>query len=806
MREGEGQKARRRSCGTVAAPRCVVEALAGGAKVSVEHRGASWYLVDGDVPLARRGSRQNAQEALAAAEELAAGGECPPCGPQLSGSADERRRTRIVTPQVRQGEPAHYELVDADQLVASHSPLSFQPDPRYPDGVQERQYQADRNEQAKVVAASQQLDPAILLSTAPTTNDGPPMVTEDRLVLGGNGRSMAIKRAYAENGSSAYRYREALRKRAVEFGFSQGDVDRLERPVLVRVVEGLSRESSTAELAQAVRRYNEGLTNALDAKAKAVAQARQLSDESVRALGELLRSHGDASLRDVMRDDPGAFLRILEADGIVTGSNRSEWMTRAGALTESAKDALEGMFLGRVLGQADRLSQTAPALLKKLERAVPYLVAVAGVNPAFNLIPLVQRAVDLLNDAAIRGITLEELVRQVPMFVQAETSPAAAELARLLRDKGQREVGRRFAAWARVADFDPRQSTLFGEPPTVEEAFDVLTQDEKREPNPPHFADLEAKLEEEGARDPKGLAAWILRNKYGEERLEELAEAGRRKAEKRRENPTPARQKLEDELWRQTHRDYRGELDGERAVLVLSPKGTTLAKVSELSDKEIAAMLGRRAANPSFRGAWERTKRAAKAAKEIAAPVARGLKEAGGIAGKKAAEKVCQECRKRCAGEREANPMELGVAVARDYTGKAAPAIVRLTSGGKLKQYLAVGKPAKSSFETAFAQATALAKKLGLPVAKGVLKLPGKREPNPSYVAYLRSDARTPEGLVQELRKTYGAKLPLRYVMVRMPGLAEPVELELEDGRVKSARCGAHQVGRLKAALNKALG
>ena len=58
---------------------------------------------------------------------------------------------------------------------------------------------------------------------------------------------------------------------------------------------------------------------------------------------------------------------------------------------------------------------------------------------------------------------------------------------------------------------------------------------------------------------------------------------------------------------------------------------------------------------------------------------------------------------------------------------------------------------------------------------------------------------------VRELKKAYGPKLSLRFLVVRMPGLAEPVELELEDGRVKSARCGHQGLGRLKTALNKLL-
>jgi hypothetical protein len=104
-----------------------------------------------------------------------------------------------VTPQHPQGEPAHYAVVEAEQLVASHDPQTFAPDARYPEGVQERDYLKQPEEQRKVVMGAQQLDPALVLTDTPSAVDGPPIVTGGTpIVLGGNGRSMMIKRAYAE--------------------------------------------------------------------------------------------------------------------------------------------------------------------------------------------------------------------------------------------------------------------------------------------------------------------------------------------------------------------------------------------------------------------------------------------------------------------------------------------------------------------------------------------------------------------------------------------------------------------------------
>lgn len=50
---------------------------------------------------------------------------------------------------------------------------------------------------------------------------------------------------------------------------------------------------------------------------------------------------------------------------------------------------------------------------------------------------------------------------------------------------------------------------------------------------------LQAQLAAKGARNPAGLAAWMGRKKYGNERFNRLAQEGRARAEREREG-TPA--------------------------------------------------------------------------------------------------------------------------------------------------------------------------------------------------------------------------------------------------------------------------
>lgn len=48
------------------------------------------------------------------------------------------------------------------------------------------------------------------------------------------------------------------------------------------------------------------------------------------------------------------------------------------------------------------------------------------------------------------------------------------------------------------------------------------------------FAALKAKLAKRGAYNPAALAAWIGREKYGKERFQKLAAAGKRRASKKK--------------------------------------------------------------------------------------------------------------------------------------------------------------------------------------------------------------------------------------------------------------------------------
>jgi hypothetical protein len=119
-----------------------------------------------------------------------------------------------------------YGVVDLGDLKASHDPFSFESNPLFPAELQPRDRADNRNVLA-VRRIAENLQPERLGETFDAAT-GAPIVGPSGVVESGNGRVMALARAYAENGPQAGAYRDYL----VSRGYP---VENMQNPVLVRV-------------------------------------------------------------------------------------------------------------------------------------------------------------------------------------------------------------------------------------------------------------------------------------------------------------------------------------------------------------------------------------------------------------------------------------------------------------------------------------------------------------------------------------------------------------------------------------------
>ena len=132
--------------------------------------------------------------------------------------------------------PVQYRVVSADDLIASHDASALEINPGYPSALQPRDRERVVMRQ-QVERMSNTLRPEEL-GEGRNLNQGAPLIRSDGVVLNGNGRTIAIARAQARNKERAAAYRDYLMDNAETFGLSREAVERVDKPVLVREVQG----------------------------------------------------------------------------------------------------------------------------------------------------------------------------------------------------------------------------------------------------------------------------------------------------------------------------------------------------------------------------------------------------------------------------------------------------------------------------------------------------------------------------------------------------------------------------------------
>ena len=375
---------------------------------------------------------------------------------------------------------AQYRLVEADALQPSHDPFTFAKNPSYPADVQERQYHSNKNAQAEIMKIGQNIKPEMVINSDPTAINGPPQITPEGLVMGGNARSMALQRAYQSGGAASYR--EYLENHAEEFGLTRDDVQKMANPILVREI------IDTPEDVEGLRRLgqdlNRSFTKELSEVERAVSAGKNLTRQTAEQItGELEGMGESGTLRSLMANNPLVFRDALLRDRVLQESDLPRYFTEQGALTDAGKDFVENTLLGSVVRDADLL-QSLPATLKqKLERVVPQLIELGQRTDAWNIVDDVMEASRQIASAQARGISLKDLLGQKQMF-EAGPSRRVRAIARVLAKKPKEAaaVFRRFASEAR-SDV-PGQAGMFG-PADPSETFHRLFEAEAPPPEKP---------------------------------------------------------------------------------------------------------------------------------------------------------------------------------------------------------------------------------------------------------------------------------------------------------------------------------
>ena len=357
--------------------------------------------------------------ALPACNYLLEGGACSIQAPLFIGAKGKQGLEKV---------PARYCLVEIEHLWTSHTPLSgFGARPGYPQEAQERDYRLT-SEQGKVLGIAQQFAPEMVFSTTPGALDGLPVATEDLIVLGGNGRTMATTLVYhGQGGVPADLPKKYLLSHGQEFGFSKKEIEKFKHPMIVRTIR--LKDAAPKVLAEWSRKLNAPLSQQLDPTRIAVSRARFLDE---RALEELRMMEDDESLGEFLSSVRSKdFVNALYASDVITPQNAPEYTSAPyGLLSDKGKTLVQDLLVAVILPDADQIHALGPGPVGTIARAAPYLLQTNDMGE-YNLIqPLRLALKDRLAMKATNN-PLSNFLRQENLLSGGRNSPKSS-LAELL--------------------------------------------------------------------------------------------------------------------------------------------------------------------------------------------------------------------------------------------------------------------------------------------------------------------------------------------------------------------------------------
>lgn len=288
-------------------------------------------------------------------------------------NAVEGKSTKINTADGKTLKATYY-AVEADSLIPSHDARRnfamnegavIENEKPYHDPIEGA---APRR---KVMEISELLEDKIgnLTSDDITPVNGPPVVDQFKVVLGGNARSMGMQLAYA--GPNAAILRNHMLSQAEKFGIDRTQVEGIKNPVIIRVVEDVFDKRTISAL------LNESLAAAKSRATIASSQAKRVSKGTIDLISGILSSDDSPSLREAMANPTHSdrIVRAIVNDGAWSDRETNLYVDPAtGDLNPDGKSAIESLLVAKIIPDVTVLGNAAPTVKQKLLFAIAPLV------------------------------------------------------------------------------------------------------------------------------------------------------------------------------------------------------------------------------------------------------------------------------------------------------------------------------------------------------------------------------------------------------------------------------------------------
>lgn len=255
-------------------------------------------------------------------------------------------------------------LMEASQLQPSH--LNGQRNPlHFIDEAQPK----ERNDEASVMSARKiaaNIRPEEITSSV-TAYTGAPTVNTRGEVIQGNNRSAALREMWAEHPEQATKYRQYLTEHAAEFGLAPEDVEAMQQPVLVNMLD-VADEDAIA-LGQFVAQDTEsGGTERI--KPKNLVQ--KMGGDMRSFVGRLLASPDEEmSFAELVDRNGLGVLKWMQQKGYITPTQYKSAFDSKDNLTAEAKNDLKGVMYQSIFQNGStHLEEMFNALPSKAQKAI----------------------------------------------------------------------------------------------------------------------------------------------------------------------------------------------------------------------------------------------------------------------------------------------------------------------------------------------------------------------------------------------------------------------------------------------------
>lgn len=364
-------------------------------------------------------------------------------------------KKEVVTTATGRSFEVQHKLVEAADLITSNNP-NGQINPNYPKELQPR----DRTRaasQLQITEIANQLNP-FLLGENPNASDGAPIVSVENIVESGNGRSMAITKAYMEG--KAEHYRQWLK----EQGYN---TDGMTAPVLVRErITPMTSAERIAYTGEANQRSTLELSDTEQAKSDAA------------KLGSILHQFYGGEIDSAQNRN---FVKSY-VNGIASSNERGSLLGADGVLTQKGLRRIQASLVARAYGDQTLISDLFESSDSNIKAIGGALMDVSGfwanmlemvdqgvISKDVDITANLLEAVNLIKKARREGRSVFDLMNQSDIF-SGEIDQVTQDFLRIFYsgDKLTRARSREKVATALKYYIDNALSTksgvnLFGE-------------------------------------------------------------------------------------------------------------------------------------------------------------------------------------------------------------------------------------------------------------------------------------------------------------------------------------------------------